>query len=61
MIDAIKDLGFWAGTVSGLSFGISDAKILPEKALMLGEAEKEVSKIEENFAQGLITADEKRD
>ncbi len=60
MIDAIKDLGFWAGTVSGLSFGISDAKVFPEKAFMLKEAEKEVSKIEENFAQGLITAEEKR-
>ncbi|MDP2946301.1 MAG: DNA-directed RNA polymerase subunit beta', partial [bacterium] len=60
MIDAIKDLGFWAGTLSGLSFSISDAKILPGKADMLKEAEKEVSKIEENFAQGLITVEEKR-
>lgn len=60
MIDSIKDLGFWAGTLSGLSFGISDAKILPQKAAMLKEAEKEVSKVEENFAQGLITAEEKR-
>ena len=60
MIDAIKDLGFWAGTISGLSFGISDAKILPEKAIMINEAEKEVSKIEENFAQGLITTEEKK-
>jgi len=60
MIDAIKDLGFWAGTLSGLSFGISDAKVLPQKEAMLNEAEKEVSKIEENFAQGLITAEEKR-
>ena len=60
MIDAIKDLGFWAGTISGLSFSISDAKILPGKADMLKEAEKEVSKIEENFAQGLITVEEKR-
>lgn len=60
MIDAIKDLGFWGGTISGLSFGIPDAKVLPEKATMLNEAEKEVSKIEENFAQGLITGEEKR-
>ncbi len=60
MIDAVKDLGFWAGTLSGLSFSIADAKVLPEKATMLKEAEGEVSKIEENFAQGLITAEEKR-
>jgi DNA-directed RNA polymerase subunit beta' len=60
MIDAIKDLGFWGGTLSGLSFGISDAKILPEKAKMLAAAEKEISKVEVNFAQGLITIEEKR-
>jgi len=60
LIDAIKDLGFWAGTLSGLSFGIADAKILPEKGRMINEAEKEIAKIESNFAQGLITTEEKR-
>ena len=60
MIDAIKDLGFWGGTLSGLSFGISDAKVHPDKAKMLLEADKEVAKIEENFAQGLITNEEKK-
>lgn len=60
MIDAVKDLGFWAGTLSGLSFGIADAKILPQKAEMLKSAEREVSKIEGNFGQGLITAEEKK-
>jgi len=60
MIDAVKDLGFWAGTLSGLSFGISDAKILPQKAEMLKSAEDEVAKIEANFGQGLITVEEKK-
>lgn len=60
MIDAVKDLGFMTGTASGLSFGIFDSKILPEKKAILGRAEKEVSEIEGNYAQGLITAEEKK-
>ena len=60
MIDAIKTLGFWGGTLSGLSFGISDASILPEKAKLLKEAEEKIKEIESNFVQGLITAEEKR-
>ena len=60
MIDAIKDLGFIGGTMSGLSFGIFDAKVSPEKEKLLSEANKEVSRIESNFAQGLITEEEKK-
>jgi DNA-directed RNA polymerase subunit beta' len=60
MIDAVKNLGFKGGTVSGLSFGIFDAKVLPEKDKLLKEADEEVSQIESNFAQGLITAEEKK-
>lgn len=60
MIDSIKDLGFMGGTISGLSFGIFDSKILPEKHSILEKAEEEVAQIEDNFAQGLITPEEKR-
>ena len=60
IIDAIKDLGFLGGTISGISFGIFDSKILPEKEKILKEADKRIEKIEENFAQGLITAEEKK-
>ncbi len=60
LIDDIKDLGFVGGTVSGLSFGVVDAQILPEKNKIIEEANIRVSEIEENFAQGLITAEEKR-
>jgi DNA-directed RNA polymerase subunit beta' len=60
MVDAIKDLGFFGGTISGLSFGIFDSKVLPEKEKLLAEADKKVSEIENNFEQGLITKDEKR-
>jgi DNA-directed RNA polymerase subunit beta' len=60
MIDDIKDLGFFGGTLSGISFGIFDAKVYPGKAKVLAEADTKVSEIEENFEQGLITAEEKR-
>jgi DNA-directed RNA polymerase subunit beta' len=60
IIDAIKDLGFYGGTLSGLSFGVSDAKIHPDKKGMIEEADRHVTEIEENFAQGLITLDEKK-
>ncbi len=60
MVDAIKTLGFYGGTLSGLSFGIADAKIHPGKAKMLAEAEERISEIEANFTQGLITKEERR-
>jgi DNA-directed RNA polymerase subunit beta' len=60
MVDDIKDLGFFGGSLSGISFGIFDAKIYPKKAEVLAEADARVAGIEENFNQGLITAEEKR-
>ncbi|MGA3291737.1 MAG: DNA-directed RNA polymerase subunit beta' [Candidatus Microgenomates bacterium] len=60
LVDDIKDLGFFGGTISGISFGVFDAKIYPGKDKVLEEADKRVSEIEENFNQGLITAEEKR-
>lgn len=60
MIDAIKNIGFAGGTISGISFGIFDAETLPEKEKILKDAEEQVSEHEQNFAQGLITQEEKR-
>jgi DNA-directed RNA polymerase subunit beta' len=60
MIDAMKNLGFKGGTMSGLSFGIFDAQVLPEKNKILEDAGKKVSEIEQNYEQGLITAEEKK-
>lgn len=60
MIDAIKDLGFDAGTDSGLSFGITDPKILSDKDAVIEKANEEVARIEDNFRAGLITTEERR-
>ena len=59
LIDRIKSLGFWAATISGISIGIYDAKIIPEKAKYLKAAEDEIQTIESNFARGFITEEEK--
>ena len=59
-IDKIKDLGFWGGSIAGLSMSIFDAIVHPEKEKMIKEAEKRVAEVENNFAQGLITAEEKK-
>jgi len=60
MVDAIKDLGFWAGTFSGISFSIDDCVTDPEKRKTINEADEKVAQIEENFKQGLITQEEKK-
>jgi DNA-directed RNA polymerase subunit beta' len=60
MVDAIKNLGFFGGTISGLSFAISDAKIHPQKAEMLQAAEGRIAEIDSNFTQGLITSEERK-
>ncbi|MBI2314837.1 DNA-directed RNA polymerase subunit beta', partial [Candidatus Daviesbacteria bacterium] len=54
-----KALGFWSATIAGISISIFDAKIVPDKQTYLDKAEKEIEKIEENTAKGLITPQEK--
>lgn len=59
LVDNIKTVGFWAATNAGISIGIFDAKIVPNKQEYLERAEKEIEKIEGNMAKGLITPGEK--
>jgi len=60
LIDDIKDIGFMGGTLSGLSFGITDAVVHPKKNEIIAGGNQRVSEIEQNFAQGLITLEEKK-
>ena len=39
LVDAIKALGFWGATISGLSLAISDNKILPNKPAMIARGQ----------------------
>ncbi len=60
LIDSIKNLGFAAATYSGLSVAVSDCQMIEEKHSIVLTANKKAEDIEESFAQGLITLEEKR-
>lgn len=60
MIDAIKDVGFEAATISGLSVAVSDCTIIPEKDEQISKADQKAAEIEENYKMGLITNEERR-
>lgn len=59
LIDALKDIGFSGATYSGISPSIFDCKLLPGKDKIISEANKKASEIEDNYHQGLITAEER--
>jgi DNA-directed RNA polymerase subunit beta' len=61
MLDAIKQTGFKYSTRSGLTIGIDDIDIPPEKAKIIANAEKKIEKIEGYYKQGLITEFERRE
>ena len=60
LIDDIKALGFWAGTISGLSVSITDCMISPAKKDFIDQANAKVAEIENNYSLGLITFEEKK-
>ncbi len=60
LVDSLKDFGFWGSTLSGLSLGVFDNNIIPEKDKLIADGDKEVGEVEENFRKGIITNEEKR-
>ncbi|MGB9847624.1 MAG: DNA-directed RNA polymerase subunit beta', partial [Minisyncoccia bacterium] len=61
LIDRLKEVGFYGASISGgLSFSITDCKIVEEKERIVKATEERVKKIEKNYQQGLLTADEKK-
>ena len=60
IIDSIKEVGFNAATISGLSVSVSDCVIIPGKDAIIGEANQRAVLIEQNFDTGLITNEERR-
>jgi len=59
LINALKNLGFYGFTLSGISISMVDCGYLPEKNKIIEEANQKALQIEENFKFGLITDDEK--
>ncbi|ALM56082.1 DNA-directed RNA polymerase subunit beta' [Staphylococcus equorum] len=55
MLDRMKDLGFKFSTKAGITVGVSDIVVLPDKQEILDEHEKLVERITKQFNRGLIT------
>lgn len=60
LIDNLKTLGFKYADKAGISIGISDCVIHPERDEVIASADKRVEEIDESYANGLITRDEMR-
>jgi len=57
--DRLKDMGYAFATRAGISIGIKDMLIPPEKGALLAEATGEVREIEDQYNKGLITDGER--
>lgn len=58
-LDDLKRLGFEYATQSGLTVGVDDMVIPPEKEALIGQAFKEVEKIRKQYEKGVITNGER--
>ncbi len=58
--DRIKDLGFKSVTGSGISWGMDDLKVPPEKTAIVAAAEVKITEVKDQYQMGLLTNDERR-
>ena len=58
-LDGIKAVGYKYSTRAGITVGVGDILIPPEKAEIMATAEHEVLDIEEQYEMGLITGEER--
>ena len=61
MLDRMKDLGFKYSTKAGITVGVADIVVLPEKQEILHDAQSKVDNVMKQFSRGLITEDERYD
>ncbi|MFH1111976.1 MAG: DNA-directed RNA polymerase subunit beta' [Patescibacteria group bacterium] len=59
LADKIKELSFKYLTESGLSWGMADLPDLNERRTLYQEADKQITLIEEQYEQGLLTVEER--
>ena len=59
MLDRMKALGFAYSTKAGITIGVADVVVLPDKQKILDQAEEQVSKVMKQFRRGLITEEER--
>ena len=58
-LDRLKEMGFDMATKAGISIGIFDMIIPPEKKQRIAVARKEIDKVEDQFKKGIITRGER--
>ncbi|MGO1060991.1 DNA-directed RNA polymerase subunit beta' [Planococcus sp. FY231025] len=59
MLDRMKSLGFKYSTQAGITVGVADIVVLPDKGEILIEAQANVDKVMKQFRRGLITEEER--
>ncbi|MEF2279668.1 DNA-directed RNA polymerase subunit beta' [Deinococcus sp. YIM 134068] len=59
LLDALKDSGFKLSTTSGITIGIDDIVLPPNKGELLAEADEKLKEIEQNYEFGFMTEDER--
>ncbi len=59
LLDAVKRFGFQSVTQSGISWGMGDLEVPPEKAKILADADVKITEIQTAFDNGLLTDDER--
>ncbi len=59
LLDDLKDLGFKQATLAGISIGICDLVVPPEKKDIIKQSNQEVHKVEDQYLKGIITQRER--
>ncbi len=59
LLDNMKELGFKRATLAGLSFGIKDLRIPPEKQEIIERTQKRVDRVMKNYQNGVLTEGER--
>ncbi|EJD8471313.1 DNA-directed RNA polymerase subunit beta' [Staphylococcus pseudintermedius] len=59
MLDLMKDLGFKYSSKAGITVGVADIVVLPDKQEILDESEKLVERVQKQFNRGLLTEEER--
>jgi len=58
-LDGLKDFGFGYATMGGISVGIDDMEVPPEKQEILREAEEQVARFQRAYSSGFISNGER--
>ncbi len=58
-VERLKELGFTYATIAGITFGVDDIVVPPEKSGLIDGAQKEVNRIQKQYKDGLITDGER--